>query len=307
MASTINASNGTTSGIITTGDNSGVLQLQTNNGTPALTLGTDQSATFAGSVSAAGGFIGVIAPTTNGTAGQVLVSDGTVNPDWTNQSTLSVGSATTATNIAGGGAGQVPYNTGSGATSFLAAGTSGQVLQSNGTSAPSWATPATGALTLVSTKTLTGLQSVEFTQLTGNAYTWVIENAVAGGSGNIQLVIGYGGATPTYITSNYSDLLSAVSSAGNITTYIQSNTAFPITFYINANTPLNGSGMINHLQTSSGNVGFLSQSSGFSTYTYNGIGSGYYPKSNAITALKFANTVGSNWTAGQISLYQLSQ
>ena len=46
--------------------------------------------------------------------------------------------ATTATNIAGGGAGQLPYNTGSGATSFLAAGTSGQLLQSNGTSAPSW-------------------------------------------------------------------------------------------------------------------------------------------------------------------------
>jgi microcystin-dependent protein len=40
--------------------------------------------------------------------------------------------------LAGGGAGQIPYNTGSGATSFLAAGTSGQLLQSNGTSAPSW-------------------------------------------------------------------------------------------------------------------------------------------------------------------------
>lgn len=50
----------------------------------------------------------------------------------------SVSSATTATNIAGGGAGQIPYNTGSGATSFLAAGSSGQSLISNGTSAPSW-------------------------------------------------------------------------------------------------------------------------------------------------------------------------
>ena len=48
-------------------------------------------------------------------------------------------SATSATNLAGGDAGQLPYNTGSGATSFLAAGTTGQVLQSNATSAPSWA------------------------------------------------------------------------------------------------------------------------------------------------------------------------
>jgi hypothetical protein len=47
-------------------------------------------------------------------------------------------SATTATNLAGGGAGQLPYNTGSGATSFLAAGTTAQHLRSNGTSAPTW-------------------------------------------------------------------------------------------------------------------------------------------------------------------------
>jgi hypothetical protein len=47
--------------------------------------------------------------------------------------------ATTATNIAGGGVGQVPYQTGSGATAMLAAGTAGYVLKSNGSAAPSWA------------------------------------------------------------------------------------------------------------------------------------------------------------------------
>lgn len=63
-------------------------------------------------------------------------------------SATSATTATTATNIAGGGAGQIPYNTGSGATSFLAAGTAGQVLQSNATSAPTWANLGmpTGAL-----------------------------------------------------------------------------------------------------------------------------------------------------------------
>ena len=51
----------------------------------------------------------------------------------------SATTATTATNLAGGGAGQIPYQTASGTTAMLAAGTSGYVLQSNGTSAPSWA------------------------------------------------------------------------------------------------------------------------------------------------------------------------
>jgi hypothetical protein len=54
---------------------------------------------------------------------------------------LAVSSATTATNLAGGAASQIPYQTGSGATSFISNGTSGQVLTSNGTSAPTWSTP----------------------------------------------------------------------------------------------------------------------------------------------------------------------
>lgn len=59
---------------------------------------------------------------------------------WTNvaTSTVSVG---TATNLAGGGAGYVPYQSASGTTAFVSAGTSGQVLTSNGTSAPTWTTP----------------------------------------------------------------------------------------------------------------------------------------------------------------------
>ena len=59
-------------------------------------------------------------------------------------STISVG---TATNLAGGGAGYVPYQSGSGATSFVSAGSIGQVLTSNGTGAPTWTTPAS-AITL---------------------------------------------------------------------------------------------------------------------------------------------------------------
>ena len=61
---------------------------------------------------------------------------------WRNvaSSTVAVG---TATNLAGGAAASIPYQSAAGATAFLAsaAGDSGKVLQSNGTSAPTWATP----------------------------------------------------------------------------------------------------------------------------------------------------------------------
>lgn len=56
-------------------------------------------------------------------------------------SATSATSATTATNLAGGGAGTIPYNTAAGTTAQLAAGTSGYVLKSNGTAAPTWVAP----------------------------------------------------------------------------------------------------------------------------------------------------------------------
>jgi hypothetical protein len=69
-----------------------------------------------------------------GTANFVLVSTGSA-PTWRVGTTISVG---TATNIAAGTSGQVPYQTAPGVTSFYGPGTAGQFLQSNGTSAPSY-------------------------------------------------------------------------------------------------------------------------------------------------------------------------
>jgi hypothetical protein len=84
-----------------------------------------------------------------GTSGQVLTA-GASAPQYVNQSTLSVGSATTATtatratNIAGGGAYQVVYQTSTDSTAFVTNGTTGQVLTANSTGAPSWQTPSGG-------------------------------------------------------------------------------------------------------------------------------------------------------------------
>jgi hypothetical protein len=122
MASIINAA--TSGGLITTADTSGVLQLQTA-GTTAVSISAAQVANFTN------------APTIAG----------------------SPFNATSATNLAGGSAGVIPYQTGSGATTFSAVGTAGQVLTSAGSSAPTWSTlsssgsggtTASGSVTLTS-------------------------------------------------------------------------------------------------------------------------------------------------------------
>jgi hypothetical protein len=73
-----------------------------------------------------------------GSAGTVITSTGTA-PQWSAQSSLAVGSAT---NLAGGTAGALAYNTGSGATSFLSLGTSTYILTA-GASAPQYTDPST--------------------------------------------------------------------------------------------------------------------------------------------------------------------
>jgi hypothetical protein len=73
-----------------------------------------------------------------GTSTTVLTSSGSA-PQWTAQSSLSVG---TATNLAGGLAGSVPYQSGAGATTFLGIGAANTVLTSSGT-APQWSTALT--------------------------------------------------------------------------------------------------------------------------------------------------------------------
>jgi len=108
-----------------------------------------------------------------GTTNYVLTA-GASAPQYVAQSTLSVGSATTATtatNLAGGGAGYIPYQSGSGATSFLASGTIGQTLTSGGTGAPTWSTPVTYATVTDDTTTAATRYPLFANQTTGNLST----------------------------------------------------------------------------------------------------------------------------------------
>jgi len=86
-----------------------------------------------------------------GSSTTILTSSGTA-PQWSAASGVTVG---TATNLAGGAAGSVPYQTASGATSFLSIGTSNFVLTSTG-SAPTWtANTGTGSVVRATSPTLT--------------------------------------------------------------------------------------------------------------------------------------------------------
>jgi hypothetical protein len=117
-----------------------------------ITSGTIDSARLSGSYS---GITGV------GTLTDLTVSNvisGSISGNAATATTAgSATTATTATNLAGGATGSIPYQSGAGATTFLAAGTNGQVLTLAG-GVPTYATPTTGTVTSVSgTGTVSGI------------------------------------------------------------------------------------------------------------------------------------------------------
>ena len=105
---------------------------------------------------------------------------------WKNVTPASV-SVGTATNLAGGAAGSVPYQTGAGATTFLSIGTAAQVLKTNaGATAPEWVSGA--ALTKVDdtnvTVTLGGSPTAALLAATSLTLGWSGQLSIArGGSG----------------------------------------------------------------------------------------------------------------------------
>ena len=81
-----------------------------------------------------------------------------------------------ATNIVGGTAGAVLYQSGSGTTGFTAAGTSGQVLTSAGNGAPTWTTPAS-----VSVGTISGSSTANGASITSGVLNLAPADATNGG------------------------------------------------------------------------------------------------------------------------------
>ena len=108
-----------------------------------------------------------LALTAAGSSGQLLQSSGTNAPSWVSSSSVTVGTSTNATNstnVIGGSAGQIVYQTATGTTGFITAGANGTFLQSAGAGfAPTW---AAGQITIGSTTTALGNTSTSLAGLT---------------------------------------------------------------------------------------------------------------------------------------------
>lgn len=141
------------------------------------------------------------------TAGAITGTTITANTQFTGAGTgltgtassLSIGgnaatatSATTATNIAGGATGSLPYQTATGATGMLAAGTDGYVLKL-ASGVPTWAAGASGSVTSVS-----GTGTVSGITLSGTVTS--SGNLTLGGTLDLSTPPAIGGTTPNTIT-----------------------------------------------------------------------------------------------------------
>lgn len=162
-----------------------------------------------------------------GTAGYVLRSNGTnVSmaaiqasdiPTLNQNTTGNASTATTAANIVGGGAGQIPYQTAANTTSMVSAGSSGQALISAGTGTPAWGSTLVTGLTQ---STSTG-STIDFS----NIPPWVKRITIAfkdvnlSGSDDILIQIGPSGTpqSSSYVSTGISVNNASGSSGSNNT------------------------------------------------------------------------------------------
>lgn len=167
-------------------------------------------------------------------AGQLLQWQGGNTATWVSTGSLTAGIASSATNIQGGAAGQIVYQTAPNVTGFSAAGTAGQVLVSNGTTAPLFQSTLTLASAVAATSTNTGaLQVVGGIGIGGNV--------VAGGqfilgssassivqSGPVDVVGTSAVAIDTFSTATYRSAKYIVSVSNTYTGLYQTTEALVI-------------------------------------------------------------------------------
>jgi hypothetical protein len=130
----------------------------------------------------------------------------------------SATSATTSTNLAGGAANQIPFQAGSGSTSFaVAPSASGQVLGWNG-SAFAWTT------TIATATTATNVSGTVAVANGGTGATSLTANNVLLGNGTSALQVVAPGTTGNVLTSNGTTWTSAAAGGANLQEFSSSGT-----------------------------------------------------------------------------------
>lgn len=204
-----------------------------------------------------------------GTSGYVLTA-GASAPQYVAQSTLSVG---TATNVAGGTAGALNYQTGSGATSFLALGTTGYVLTA-GASAPQY--------TALSSLTIGNADAVKNTGAvaTNNSFyiPFIGNNTTSYQGLNTTSYLSFNPSTSTLVVGTNAAL---GGTTNPITAFTGSTNNYVQTYIYNANTGTSASAdfvaYANNSTDSHGwaDVGFTSSAYADTTYTITGPNEAY--------------------------------
>ena len=173
---------------------------------------------------------------TLGTSGYVLTA-GASAPQYVAQSTLSVG---TSTNIAGGAAGSLPYQTAAATTTTLGIGTAGQVLTVNsGATAPQWTTLTGVAVTTFSGGTTGFTPNTATSGAVTLAGTLVASNGGTGVAGTLT-GISYMNGTSAHTVATAAQVVStigttAVTNSTN-TTNILGGAAGSLPYQTGANT-----------------------------------------------------------------------
>lgn len=218
----------------------GTTQIAINRSSGALSLSGVSVSGTAGSL--AGGTAGALAyqSTTDttaflslGSSGYVLVA-GASAPQYVAQSTLSVGSAVTSTsssNLVGGAAGSVPYQTGAGATSFLGLGSQDYVLTA-GATAPHYVAQST--LSVGSATTATSATTAS--NLAGGAAGSLPYQSGAGSTaflalGTTNYVLTAGASTPQYVAQSTLSVGSATSATNASNVGVSDDTTTNATVY----------------------------------------------------------------------------
>lgn len=239
------------------------------------------------------------------TAGAITGTTITANSQFTGAGTgltgtassLSIGGnaatatlATTATNIAGGSAGAVPYQTSSGVTTFLAAGTNGQVL-TLASGVPSWATPATGSVTSVAQSFTGGLISVSGSPITSSG---TLALTVAGTSGGIP----YFSSDTTWATSAALAANAIVVGGGAGAAPSTITTGTGVVTALGVNTGSAGAFVVNGGALGTPSSGTVTNLTGTASININGTVGATTPTTGSFTTLAVSSTVSANGTVG---------
>lgn len=210
-----------------------------------------------------------------GSANQVLkVNSSGIVPEWVSQSSLSVGSASTATtasNIASGALGSIPYQALAGSTVFLSIGTNTQVITSNG-SIPVWTNQSSLAVGRASNLSLGAAGSLVYQSAANTtAFLPIASNVILTGNGTSP------SWTPSLSVTVGKAIDIALGSAGDLLYQSASN-----------NTSFLGIGTAGQVLTSSGTAPQWSNQSSLSVGSATTAGS----VSNALTAGSYLTSTG---------------